>query len=143
MVKEDEDVVVTLCPLQACRQPGELLLAHAYQVGTFEPFFPGLGITLVAVEHDEGRVLVPEPVPQRPEVGLVVLLVMPRRLRVLPIDVVVAGDRIPRHGEPGHGLPVLTHLLQPLRGFVIALDQIAHSHHEIRVEEVGLLYRLS
>ena len=143
VVKEDEDVAQVPGLLQRALEEGELGLAHALAGGLVEVLLPGDRVALVRVEGDEHRALVAEGVPEGTEVLLVVGVVLALGPAVAaPVDVVVAGDREPGAGQPVHDPGELVRLLLPLLRAVVALDHVAHRHHEVGVDDVHVLHRL-
>ena len=145
VVHEDEDVLERFHFLERLLQPGELGVAEFLLGGIAEVArLGGIGrIAFVGEQHEEAALLVLEPVPQRAEVLFISLLVFERRAALAaPVDVVIAGDREPRHAEVLHGAAVFIHLHLPLVGGVIALDQVADGHDEVGVEQVGVGHRL-
>ena len=144
VMQEDKDMCVVPGLLQRRFEPCELLGTHALGLGPPERPCVRSRIAFIGVEHDEHGILVFEGVPQRAEVHFVVALVLTLRARAFPspVDVVVA-----RHGEPGHeqlihGVLELDHLGHPLGRLVVAIDQVADSHHEIRLDEVHILHSI-
>ena len=143
MVQEHEHVRRATRPAERLFEPRELLGAHALRGRLAKRALAGLRIALVGVQHDKPRTLVTERVPQRPEVLLVVALVLFRRSPfAAPIDVVVPRDREPRHRQLVHDALVLAHLRQPRLFGAVPLDQVAHRHHEVRLEQVDLGHRV-
>ena len=59
-----------------------------------------------------------------------------------PVDVVVAGDRVPGHEQLAHDVLELAHLHHPLRLLVVALDEVADGHHEVGAEQVHVVDRV-
>ena len=70
---------------------------------------------------------------------LVPLLVFFRRtIGATPVDVVIARDWEPWTQKAIHGLSVLSHLIQPRLSGVVALNQIANGHHQVRTRQIGI-----
>ena len=65
------------------------------------------------------------------------------RLRTSPVDVMIPRHWIPGGGELIHRPVKLVRLDQPLGPTVITLDQIAHRHGQIRIDQIHLLDSLS
>ncbi len=148
VVKENEHMVGLPRLGQGLLQPRDLLRAHPLRRRQAEVLGARSRVPLIAVEDNKEAVLVLERVPERPEMHLVQLLVLPfgtiiaASILVAPIDVV-----IPRHREPGalelvHDASELTHLLQPLILLVVSLHQVPDRHHQVRLQQVDVPNRV-
>ena len=139
VVHEDEHVSRVAGLLESLLEPAELLRTHALALGLAEVLLAGVRVALVGVERDEPALLVLQGVPQRAELGFVVLFVFALGpVGAAPVDVVIARDREPRHPQLAHRRFVLLGLGHPLRRLVVAVDQIADREDEVGVEQVGV-----